>query len=518
MHHDDVPAEAARAGVTLEDLLSVFAAMPGAYLLLAADSPRFTMLVASDVRLAATLTTREGTIGRGMFEVFPEDNPEDTERSGEVNLRASYERVLRTREPHRMATQRYDIRRPDGAWEVRYWSPINVPVPGPDGEVRFILHRADDITEEVLRSEELERAERRAASLLARMSDAHMVLDAELRVVDVNHAAERLVGLPGGELRGRRHGDLFRTPAGEEAARLYRRVIAEGVERHFPASYRAGERDVHVEIDAYPTEEGGVAVFWRDVTQRVCAQAEIERSLAEAERANQAKSEFIAMMSHELRTPLNAIGGYVELIEMGIHGPVTDAQRDALARIQRSQRALLSRINEVLNYARLETGAVTYDLTEVRVADAVGAAEVLVAPQLRARGLGYSWLGCEPSLAVRADPDKLQQILLNLLSNAIKFTEARDGQRGRVDVGCGMGEDGRVLIHVRDTGIGIPEDKVAAVFEPFVQVDSTLTRTQQGTGLGLAISRDLARGMGGDLSVESTPGVGSTFTLALPQA
>jgi signal transduction histidine kinase len=199
---------------------------------------------------------------------------------------------------------------------------------------------------------------------------------------------------------------------------------------------------------------------------------------------------------------------------------VTAQQREDLARIQRSQRHLLALINEVLNYARLESGAVTYDLTEVPVVEAIAAAEVLVTPQLRAKGLGYAWSGCDPSLAVRADRDKLQQILLNLLSNAVKFTNVREGLPGRVEVFCAAGpEDGRrVLIRVRDTGIGIPPDKLQAVFEPFVQVDARLTRPHGGTGLGLAISRDLARGMGGDLSVESDVGRGSTFTLTLPRA
>jgi signal transduction histidine kinase len=264
----------------------------------------------------------------------------------------------------------------------------------------------------------------------------------------------------------------------------------------------------------------------------VRAEAERERLLAvaeaartEAEAANQAKSQFLAVMSHELRTPLNAIGGYAELIELGIHGPVTDAQRAALARIQASQRHLLGLIAGVLDHSRIEAGAVTYRLTAVPVAEAVAEAEALIAPQLRARGLGYAWSGAPPGLCVRADREKLQQILLNLLGNAVKFTDARDGVPGRVEVTCSVsvangaaGGDGAVCLHIRDTGMGIAPEKLASVFEPFVQADQRLTRPQAGVGLGLAISRDLARGMGGDLTAESTPGVGSTFTLALPAA
>ena len=266
----------------------------------------------------------------------------------------------------------------------------------------------------------------------------------------------------------------------------------------------------------------------RDVTAEYEAATERERLLREAQSsrdiaqaANRSKSEFLAVMSHELRTPLNAIGGYAELIELGIHGAVTDAQRTALARIQVSQRHLLGLIAGVLDYSRVEAGAVRYKIEDVPVAEAVAEAETLVAPQLRAKGLGYSWSGATPGLAVQADREKLQQILLNLVSNAIKFTQPRDGILGRVDVSCTVdtaeaGEgSGRVHLHVRDTGDGIAADQLERIFEPFVQVDQHLTRPHAGVGLGLAISRDLAHGMGGDLTVQSEAGRGSTFTLTL---
>ena len=239
---------------------------------------------------------------------------------------------------------------------------------------------------------------------------------------------------------------------------------------------------------------------------------------AAAEGANRAKSEFLATMSHELRTPLNAIGGYAQLLEIGIHGPVTPEQGRVLERIQRSQRHLLGLINEVLNYARLESGAVSYDLRPVALADAVSAAAALVEPQRAAKGLALELRperdGDAPRF-VHADAEKLQQVLLNLLANAVKFTE-----RGsvRVDADDEPDERGRTVLRVRDTGIGIPPDKLEAVFEPFVQIGRSLSSPAEGTGLGLAISRDLARGMGGDLSAESSPGEGSTFTLRLLSA
>ena len=243
------------------------------------------------------------------------------------------------------------------------------------------------------------------------------------------------------------------------------------------------------------------------------AAAEAARARADAEAANRAKSDFLAVMSHELRTPLNAIGGYVELMELGVRGPITDAQRDDLARIKRSQKHLLGLINEVLNYMRVEAGAMRYEITTLSIREVMEAVEPLVAPLLRAKGLSFERTGDEVNAWVRADPERVRQIFINLLSNAVKFTPPG----GHITLHCQPGA-GAVAFHVSDTGIGIAADKMASIFEPFVQINTRLTRTEEGVGLGLAISRDLARGMGGDLTVRSREGVGSTFTLTLPRA
>jgi signal transduction histidine kinase/DNA-binding response OmpR family regulator len=243
------------------------------------------------------------------------------------------------------------------------------------------------------------------------------------------------------------------------------------------------------------------------------ARVAVEEAYHEAELANQAKTEFLAVMSHELRTPLNAIGGYAELMEMGIRGPVTDEQRADLARMRAAQRYLLSLVTNVLSFVRVESGHVEYQLAEVPVHEALAAAEGLVGPQLRTHGVVYGSLPCDASLRVRADRDKLQQILVNLLANALKFTEPG----GRVTLAC-EARANAVAILVSDTGVGIAPERLAAVFEPLVQVKPPDARPHEGVGLGLAISCDLARGIGGDVTVESAPGVGSTFTVTLPRA
>ena len=242
---------------------------------------------------------------------------------------------------------------------------------------------------------------------------------------------------------------------------------------------------------------------------------ELERARDEADEANRAKSNFLAVMSHELRTPLNAIAGYVQLLEMGIHGPVTDPQREALDRILRSQRHLLRLINDVLNLARIEAGRVEYHLEDVVLADVVATVMPMLEPQMGAKRLGFS-SDVPRSLVVRADRDKTQQILINLLTNAVKFT----GTGGSVTIDAASRDalPGRVFLRVADTGSGIALEQLERVFEPFVQVDTTHTRRNEGSGLGLAISRDLARGMGGELRARSEVGRGSVFTLELAAA
>ncbi|MEP6509190.1 MAG: ATP-binding protein, partial [Gemmatimonadales bacterium] len=232
----------------------------------------------------------------------------------------------------------------------------------------------------------------------------------------------------------------------------------------------------------------------------------------EAEEANRAKAEFLAMMSHELRTPLNAIGGYAQMLEMGIRGPVNKQQITDLDRIQQSQRHLLGLINNILNFARVEAGQLALNIEDFELGPLFSEVESLVLPQLESKGVEFDCRMPEETLVVRADAEKIRQILLNLLSNAIKFTP----QGGSIMLSSAKGADS-VVVSVKDTGRGVPSDRLQMIFEPFIQVDR-LTANNDGIGLGLAISRELARKLGGEINAVSEVGKGSTFSLIIPSA
>jgi signal transduction histidine kinase len=251
----------------------------------------------------------------------------------------------------------------------------------------------------------------------------------------------------------------------------------------------------------------------RAANEHAQLRAEAERARDEAQAANRAKSEFLAAMSHELRTPLNAIAGYTDILQLGVHGTLTEQQQDDLARIQRSQKHLLGLINDVLNFAKLEAGKVRIDARPVRVESLFSTVEAMIKPQVQSRGLHFVSHCTDEEPVVFCDPEKAEQVLLNLLSNAVKFTPRGGTIRLESRVANGV-----VRISVRDSGAGIPEDKLEVIFEPFVQVERNLASPSEGAGLGLAISRDLARAMGGEVYVESTLGEGSVFTFQLPIA
>ena len=409
------------------------------------------------------------------------------------------------------------IERGAGVPEDAWWTYSYSPVRDDDGSINGTLVVCLETTTSVQARAAIEFERRRLADLFRHAPAFMCVLRGPDHVFELtNENYRKLVGFR--DVTGKPVREALPEIESQGYVELLDRVLETGepfIGEALPVSLQASEDGpleqrvldfVYQAITEPDGSRSGVFVHGVDVTESV-------RARAAAEEANRAKSEFLAVMSHELRTPLNAIDGYAELLELEVHGPLSAGQRESVRRIRRSERHLLGLINDLLTYTRPEGGSTTYDIRNVDVEEIVATCEALTAPQRQARELSFAFDGCPAGLQVRADPDRLQQIVLNLLSNAIKFTEPH----GRIDVTCDA-DDEAVRLCVTDTGRGIPPGEISRIFEPFVQVDARYARSHGGVGLGLAISRDLARAMGGDLTVVSTPGKGSTFTLRLVRA
>jgi signal transduction histidine kinase len=353
-------------------------------------------------------------------------------------------------------------------------------------------------------------------AIVEQMADGIVIVGLDGVIRFSNPAAQQLFGRSEAELGGMHLGSL--AVAGDTAEIEIVRPPGESV----TAELRVADID-------WEGEPARLASL-RDVTDRKRAEeraAELEEerlARAEAEAANRAKSEFLAMMSHELRTPLNAIIGYAELLELGIPGALSEDQRSNVGRILTSARHLLGLVNEVLDLSRLDADRLSLTRGIARADQTVDAALAVVEPMAEARGISIR-LDRDGLDAVRFEGDetRVRQILVNVLGNAVKFTDPG----GHVSIQCGVapqpasearlqGGGPWAYLRVEDTGIGIPPEKLLAIFDPFVQVDSSHVRSREGSGLGLTISRRLARLMNGDLSVQSTVGKGSAFTLWLP--
>ncbi len=364
-------------------------------------------------------------------------------------------------------------------------------------------------------------SEVRKASILDTALDSIIASDQTGAIIEFNPAAEAAFGYRKEDVIGRQMVDLIIPPRFRDAHRQgMKRYLATGEARVLGRKIeiegmRADGSEFPVELAIVRVPLPGPAFFTayiRDLTERKRLEIEQARLLKDSEEANRAKSEFLATMSHELRTPLNAISGYTELLKMGIRGPVTEAQVADLDRINRSQAHLLGIINDILQFAKLEVGLLEITVEDFSVDAALSVTKELVAPLLEAKKLSYTYQPGDESVTVRSDRDRFQQIVLNLLSNAIKFTP----KKGKIAVSWRLNEND-VVIEVADTGIGIDASQLERIFDPFIQVQSGTTRTSEGVGLGLAISRDMARQMGGDITVRSKSRRGSTFSLVLPR-
>lgn len=444
---------------------SLFEASPHPYLVLKPD-PSFIIVAVNDRYLAATGTQREAIVGHGLFEIFP-DNPNNHSDSSVGDLRSSLNRVISDRQQDIMGVQKYDIPLRDGSgdFEVKYWSPVNTPVFDANGHIIFIIHHVEDITDFVLSRE---RASQESAEKIGQIEARAEKMEAEV----LRRASE---------------------------VKKANRALKEAME----------------------------ALEQRD--------REITLKNMQLEESSQMKSEFLANMSHELRTPLNAIIGFSEVLRDGLVGELQGKQYEYISDIFESGQHLLSLINDILDLSKIEAGKMVLEGDMTDVAMLLNNSLSIIKEKAMSRrvkllthlqdNLGEAWL----------DARKCKQIIYNLLSNAVKFTPEGGHVSIRGEI-IGRKEAARrasaqALIHpefssidaellleirVADTGIGISEEDMAHLFQPFVQIDSSLSRQFEGTGLGLALVRNLAELHGGVVALNSAPGKGSTFTIWLP--
>ncbi|MEP6493066.1 MAG: ATP-binding protein [bacterium] len=355
-------------------------------------------------------------------------------------------------------------------------------------------------------------------AIVMRVSDGILIVGLDGSVRFANPAAEQLLGRSASELTATKFGIPL--------------VVANATEIDVR---RPDGRAVFVDLRVVDIEWEGTAaqlVSLHDVTDRKrseeqSAQLERERiARIRAEAGNQAKSEFLAIMSHELRTPLNAIIGYAELLDVAVDGPLNRDQSEKVRRILVSGRHLLDLVNQVLDFARIDSGDFALQADVAFASRTADDALARIQPFAEGRGVNVQLrCACASQISYVGDEARARQILMGLLDNAVKYTPPG----GRVSMSAGeaqqpdesvrvIGSGPWVYFRITDTGIGIPAKRVGSIFEPFVQVESGPTRSADGSGLGLALARRLARLMGGDLCVSTTVGRGSTFTLWLPAA
>jgi PAS domain S-box-containing protein len=337
------------------------------------------------------------------------------------------------------------------------------------------------------------------------------------RIDYVNQRAESYFGAPMEALVGAQWQNFVHPDDIAQAGESWGRSLETGepYEVEFRLRHSSGEYRWHLARGSAQRAADGAILRWfgtnTDIEDAKRNEEVLKRLTVEATESNRAKSDFLAAMSHELRTPLNAIGGYAQLIEMGVRGPVTDEMLEDLRKIQRSKDHLNTLVGGVLAFARGGAGRIELTPRAVRVDALLDSVLDMIVPQLAERSLTLRREPLEEGLSIWADEDKSRQILLNLLANALKFTPAG----GTITVSAARSAR-TGAIAVADTGVGVPEQQLEKIFEPFVQAKRAVHARDGGFGLGLAISRQLARAMHGDLTVASAVGKGSTFTLSLP--
>jgi two-component system sensor kinase FixL len=524
------------------DFRALFEAAPGLFLVL---DPELIIVGASDGYLRATMTEREAIVGHAIFEVFP-DNPDEPEASGVTSLRASLQRVVRDRQPDGVALQRYDVRRPDGAVEERYWSPLNTPVLGAEGALKWIIHRVEDVTEVArLKRQEMERgaflleqqnmisqlsaanvalaandmalraSEARLRSILTTVPDALVIIDEAGLIQSVSTTAERLFGYEAGEIEGRNVSMLMPEPYRSEHDRYLARYLATGERRiigigrvvlgqrrdggTFPMELSVGE----VILEGRRQFTG----FVRDLTDR----QESDRRLHEAQdellhisRLSE-MGQMASTLAHELNQPLAAINNYLagaeRLMQRGDYERTSIAFGKAVEQVDRAAQ-IIRRLREFVSKGDA-------DRRPESLSKIVEEASALALVGAKSQGVRAA-ISLDPVAELAfVDKIQIQQVLVNLVRNAVEAME--EGLLRNLQVTTRrQGE--MIEVAVADTGPGIAEHIKARLFEPFVTSKAT------GMGVGLSICRSIVESNGGRLWAEDNEGGGTVFRFTLPVA
>jgi two-component system, sensor histidine kinase and response regulator len=374
-----------------------------------------------------------------------------------------------------------------------------------DDHPNSLIHSIHDLTDQVNATRELVRAKKFSELLIENSPVAIVLVDKDEKIISCNPAFEELFGYDREMICGKNIDSIVNEADDLDAKELSQRVIrGEKIHAYVQRKKKNGQL-IDVEVFAVPVaideKTSGILALYHNVS-------EIVQARRQAEEADRSKSEFLANMSHEIRTPINGIMG---MLELALDTPLTTEQRDYLETSKMSAEALLTLINDILDFAKIESGYLALDEIEFDLRSTVEGVVSTLAPRVDQKGLEIICL-IPPEIPnyLRGDPGRLRQVLMNLSGNSIKFTH-----QGEIVIRVALEketEEKAILkFGVSDTGIGIPPERQAAIFERFVQVDSSTTRKYGGTGLGLAISQQLVSLMKGDIGVISEPNVGSTF-------
>ncbi|TGL88796.1 response regulator [Leptospira congkakensis] len=537
---------------------TIFKALPELYMLLDLN---FDIIDISDAYAKSTLIEREKVIGHNIFEIFP-DNPSDPNADGVKQLRFSLMQVINYKVASTMTMQKYDIPKPDGSgFEVRYWSPRNSPVFDEDGNLICIVHRAEDVTEFVyLKQQKLEQSgitedmleriakmesevytrakeviekneallisEQNLSITLSAIGDAVLTTDENGIVNRLNPVAEELTGWTEKEALGHNVNEILKLiqikSESPKAVPIYE-VLSTGnpkSEKQDSILIHRNGRKINISENYTPIRNkagriiGSILVF-RDISEEFAAKAILEKAKENAELANKAKDSFLATMSHEIRTPLSGLIGMLELLTQTV---LSIDQKTMVQNALASGNSLLRILSDILDWSKIEEGKLELSLQPTSISRLLSDVVTTYAHIASSKGLILSYTIDENiANAHLMDPLRLSQIINNFVSNGIKFTA-----KGNIKVSAKLVKNlthaQQIQFSVTDTGIGLSKKDQSRLFQTYTQATADTARLYGGTGLGLAISRRLADLLDGNITIDSKPGIGSTFsfTLSLP--